>query len=126
MAALCYWGMRLEVSGGAVLLGNATFPWWCGVIWGISLQVVNRNVMVASRWRWVVDGGAVSLGNAIRGFHGGAVLLGNVIEVVLGCGWWRCARGKCTQRVANRIVMVVSRWVWEIGESACTKLQIAL
>ena len=35
------------------------------------------------------------LGNVIRGFHGGAVLSGNLIEVVLGCGWWRCARGKC-------------------------------
>ena len=32
------------------------------------------------------------LGNVIRGFHGGGVLLGNLIEVVLGCGWWRCAR----------------------------------
>ena len=27
------------------------------------------------------------LGNMIRGFHGGAVLLGNLIEVGLGCGW---------------------------------------
>ena len=27
-------------------------------------------------------------------------------------GLWRCARGKCVQRVANRIVMVVSRWLW--------------
>ena len=24
----------------------------------------------------------------------------------------RCARGKCIQRVANRGVMVVSRWIW--------------
>ena len=40
------------------------------------------------------------LGNVIRGFHGGAVLLGNLIEVALGCGWWRCAREKCAQRVA--------------------------
>ena len=61
------------------------------------------------------------LGNVIRGFHGGAVLLGNLIEVVLGCGWWRCARGKCTQRVANRIVMVVSRWVWVVGLRLCAR-----
>ena len=44
------------------------------------------------------------LGNVIRGFHGGAVLLGNLIEVVLGCGWWRCARGKY---MYHRIVNVV-------------------
>ena len=29
------------------------------------MQVVKRNVMVASRWCWVVDGGAVLLGNAM-------------------------------------------------------------
>ena len=46
---------------------------------GVSLQVVKRHVMVVSRWCWVVDGGAVSLGNVIRGFHGGVVLLGNGI-----------------------------------------------
>ena len=63
------------------------------------------------------------LGNVIRGFHGGAVLLGNLIEVVLGCGWWRCARGKRTQELQ----MVVSRWVWVVGLRLCaTKLQIAL
>ena len=33
--------------------------------------------MVAYRWCWVVDGGAVLLGDVIKGFHGGAVLLGN-------------------------------------------------
>ena len=43
------------------------------------MQVVKRIGMVASRWRWVADGGAVLLGNVIRGFHGGAVLLGNGI-----------------------------------------------
>ena len=58
------------------------------------------------------------LGNVIRGLHGGVVLLGNVIEVVLGCGWWRCARGKCTQRVPNRIVTVVSRW-GEVHAPSC-------
>ena len=36
--------------------------------------MVKRIGMVASRWCWVVDGGAVLLGNAIRGFHGGAVI----------------------------------------------------
>ena len=39
---------------------------------------------MASRCCWVADGGAVLLGNVIRGFHGGAVLLGNLIEVALG------------------------------------------
>ena len=34
---------------------------------------------MASRCRWVVDGGAVLLGNVIRGFRGGAVLLGKGI-----------------------------------------------
>ena len=43
----------------------------------MPLQVVKRIVMVVSRWRWVADGGAVLLGNAIEGFHGGAVLLRN-------------------------------------------------
>ena len=44
------------------------------------------------------------LGNAIAGFYGGAVLLGNLIaagqthcnggfQVALGCRWWRCAIG---------------------------------
>ena len=32
----------------------------------------------------------------IEDFHGGVALLGNLIEVVLGCGCWRCARGKCS------------------------------
>ena len=68
-----------------------------------------------------MDGGAVLLGNVIRGFHGGVVLLGNLIEVVLGCGWWRYARGKCTQRVVNRIVMVVLRWVWVVGLRLCAR-----
>ena len=57
--------------GGAVLLG-------------ISLQVAKRIGMVASRCCWIADGGAVSLGNAIRGFHGGAVLLGNGIPALHG------------------------------------------
>ena len=55
--------------------------------------------------------------------HGG-------VKVVLG-GWvglLRCARGKCIQRVANRIVMVVSRWVCGavLGGNAFRELQIAL
>ena len=33
-------------------------------------------------------------------------------------GVWRCARGKCMQRVANRIVMV-SRWLWVVGVRRC-------
>ena len=43
------------------------------------MQVAKRIGMVASRCCWVADGGAVLLGNVIRGFHGGAVLLGNGI-----------------------------------------------
>ena len=53
----------------------------------MSLQVAQSMGMAASRCRWVVDGGAVLLGNVIRGFHGGAVLLGNGIHggpVLLG------------------------------------------
>ena len=47
--------------------------------WEVQAQVVKRIGTVASRWCWVADGGAVLLGNAIRGFHGGVVLLGNGI-----------------------------------------------
>ena len=47
--------------------------------WGMSLQVVKRNVISVCRWCWAADGGAVLLGNAIAGFHGGAVFLGNVM-----------------------------------------------
>ena len=32
-----------------------------------------------------------------------------------------CARGKCIQRVANRIVMVVSRWFWVVGLRSCAR-----
>ena len=46
---------------------------------GISLQVAKRIGMAASRCCWVADGGAVLLGNVVKGFHGGAVLLGNGI-----------------------------------------------
>ena len=41
--------------------------------------MVKRIVEVGFRWCWLGDGGAVLLGNVIRGFHVGAVLLGNVI-----------------------------------------------
>ena len=41
--------------------------------------MVKCNGMVACRGCWIADGGAVLLGNKIRGFHGGAVLLGNGI-----------------------------------------------
>ena len=34
-------------------------------------------------------------------------------------GLQRCARGKCIQRVANRIVMVVSRWFWVVDLRRC-------
>ena len=34
-------------------------------------------------------------------------------------GLQRCARGKCIQRVANRIEMVVSRWFWVVDLRRC-------
>ena len=43
------------------------------------------------------------------------------VKVALGGRLRRCARGKCMQRVANRIVMV-GLWVG----SACKELQIAM
>ena len=67
MAALCYWGMAAQVSMVA------------RCYWEISLQVVKCIVMVGCRWCWVADGGVVLLGNGSAGFHGGAVLLGNLI-----------------------------------------------
>ena len=36
-------------------------------------------------------------------------------------GLWRCARGKCVQRIANRIVVVVSRWLWVVGLRPCAR-----
>ena len=36
-------------------------------------------------------------------------------------GLWRCARAKCIQRVGNRIVMVVSRWLWVVGLWRCAR-----
>ena len=76
--------------------------------------MIKRIVKVALRWCWLGDGGAVLLGNVIRGFRVGAVLLGNIVagchggpvilgnliascqmywngcfQVVLGYGWWR-------------------------------------
>ena len=42
-------------------------------------------VKVGLRWCWLGDCGAVFLGNAIRGFYGGMVLLGNGIP---GFSWW--------------------------------------
>ena len=46
------------------------------------------------------------------------MLLGNVHT---GLCLRRCARGKCTQRVANRIEMVVSRWLWVVGLRRCAR-----
>ena len=43
--------------------------------------MIKRIVMVGSRWCYVADGGAVLLGNAIEGFHGGALFCGE--------GQWR-------------------------------------
>ena len=36
-------------------------------------------------------------------------------------GLRRCARGKYIQRVANRIVLVVSRWLWVVGLRRCAR-----
>ena len=53
-----------------MLLGNAIANFNGRLCyWGISLQLVKCIVAVASRWRWVGDGGAVLLGNAIAGFR---------------------------------------------------------
>ena len=75
--------------------------------------MVKHNVMVASRWCWVADGGAVLLGNVIRGFHGGGAWLRSCKLMVVSRWVWvvglrLCARGKCMHQVANRIVNVVS------------------
>ena len=40
---------------------------------------MKRIVKVGFRWCRLGDGGAVLLGNVIRGFHVGTVFLGNVI-----------------------------------------------
>ena len=85
MVALCYWGMRLEVSMVVRCYWGMALQVFMVVrcYQGISLQVVRRIGMVASRWCWVADGGAMLLGNVIRGFHGGAVLLG--VSMVVRC-----------------------------------------
>ena len=96
----CYWGMSLQVS----MVARS--------YWGIQLQVVKRNVMVVSRWRWVAGSGAVSLGNAVEGFHGGAALLGNasggcqthcngVLQGAMGCRWCRCAFRQFNKEIAD-------------------------
>ena len=36
-------------------------------------------------------------------------------------GLRRCARGKCMQRVANRSVHGVSRWLWLVGLRRCAR-----
>ena len=79
--------------------------------WEVKSQVVKRIIMVGSRLRWVADGVAVLLGNAIAGFHGGAVLLGNVIA---GFDGGAVLLGMSLQ-VVKRIVMVASRWCWVAG-----------
>ena len=85
---------------------------------------------LARWWRGVI-------GDGIAGFHGGPVLLGNLIasgyaqcyggfQVVLGCGWWRCVIGAVIRGFR------AFRWCWVadggavLGGSACKELQIAL
>ena len=36
-------------------------------------------------------------------------------------GLRRCARGKCMQRVANRILTVVLKWLWVVGLQHCAR-----
>ena len=66
---------------------HCKFPWCGRCCWGISLQVVKRIV----RWRWVADGSAVLLGNAIE------------LSTAALCDWGTPAE------VPKRIVMVGSR-----------------
>ena len=47
--------------------------------------MAKRIGMVASRCCWVADGGAVLLGNVIRGFHGGGGVIG---EWHCRFEWW--------------------------------------
>ena len=61
----------------------------------MSLQVVKRIAMAASRWRWVGDGGAVLL----QGMQ-------MQVPMVARCYGWMPVQ------VAKRIVMVRSRWRW--------------
>ena len=54
------------------------------------LQVVKRNVTVASRWCWGCGWWRCVIGEVSMVVW---CYLGNLIEVVLGSGWWRCAIG---------------------------------
>ena len=76
--------------------------------WEVWLQVAKRIVMVGSRRRPVADGGALLLGNAIAGFYGGAVLVGNQMQVSMAA---LCCWGMPVE-VAKRVEMVGSRWRW--------------
>ena len=64
--------------------------------WGISLQVVERTVMVGSSWCWLGDGGAVLLGNECL----------CRFPLVARCFWG------ISLQVVKRTVMVGSRWRW--------------
>ena len=41
-----------------------------------------------------------------------------------GVGLWRCARGKCIPRVADRIVMVASTWLCVVGLRRCCGVKV--
>ena len=109
-------GGRCETAGAAMIAYVRLWSAMVGSVrhWEVQSQAVKRIVMVASRWRWIVDGGAVLLGNAIAGFHGDAVLLGNVIagcRVVmvasrsgLGCRWWRRIVVRCFRGIQLEVV----------------------
>ena len=95
---------------------------WSAMVWSVlhgevQSQVVKSIVMVGSRWCWVVDGGAVLLGNGIAGFHGGAVLLGIPLvggqthckggfQKATGCRWCRCVIREFTRK------LVISKEKW--------------
>ena len=108
-------------------------------------RIANRIVMVLSRWLWVVGLRRCARGKCVQRVANRIVLYGGV-NVGLGgrlaalcqgevhaksckshcaggwvAGWRRCARGKRMQRIANRIVMVLSRRLWVVGLRRCAR-----
>ena len=68
MVALCYWGMLLQLARRLVMVASRR-RWVAdggAVFWGIELQLAGCLVMVASRRR-LANGGALLLRNAISG-----------------------------------------------------------
>ena len=86
--------------------------------WESLLQVIKCIVMVAWRWCWVADGGAVLLGNGSAAFHDGAVvceMLCFTIETAVGgCEGRRCETAVAAMvaygRLCSPIVGSVLHW----------------